>query len=84
MSTAEYRIAFKAGRMFRRSPTSKFVDPDARKGAIILQNGDDGLLHFIWKNRSTNESEEVRVFAVAYCWYSARERVKGRRSADTA
>ena len=83
MSTAEYRIAFKAGRMFRRSPTSKFVDPDARKGAIILQNGDDGLLHFIWKNRSTNESEEVRVFISACRGCSARERVTGGRGADT-
>ena len=68
MSTAEYRIAFKAGRMFRRSPTSKFVDPDARKGAIILQNGDDGLLHFIWKNRSTNVTDEVSNVTVA-CWW---------------
>ncbi|KAI0725635.1 adhesion regulating molecule [Fomitopsis betulina] len=47
------RIAFKAGRCFRRENTS-FVDAEPTKGAIILQNGEDGLLHFIWKNRSTD------------------------------
>lgn len=52
------RIAFKAGRAFRREGTS-FVDAEATKGAILLQNGEDGLLHFIWKNRITNEPEEV-------------------------
>lgn len=52
------RIAFKAGRAFRREGTN-WVDPSPTKGAIILQNGvDDGLLHFIWKNRATNNIEE--------------------------
>ncbi|KAH9947597.1 adhesion regulating molecule [Amylocystis lapponica] len=51
------RIAFKAGRSFRRGSTN-FVDADPTKGAIILQNGDDGLLHFLWKNRSMNNVEE--------------------------
>lgn len=54
------RIAFKAGRCFRRENTN-FVDADPTKGAIILQNGEDGLLHFMWKNRSTSNVEEVRV-----------------------
>ena len=52
------RIAFKAGRAFRRENTN-WVDPSPTKGAIILRNGDDGLLHFIWRNRVTNEAEEV-------------------------
>ncbi|KAI0699282.1 adhesion regulating molecule [Cerioporus squamosus] len=54
---AETRLAFKAGRAFRRGSTN-FVDPDPTKGAILLQNGEDGLLHFIWKNRSNNNVEE--------------------------
>ncbi|KAJ8501973.1 hypothetical protein ONZ51_g318 [Trametes cubensis] len=54
---AETRLAFKAGRAFRRGSTN-FVDPDPTKGAILIQNGEDGLLHFIWKNRSTNDAEE--------------------------
>ncbi|OSX59894.1 hypothetical protein POSPLADRAFT_1149736 [Postia placenta MAD-698-R-SB12] len=53
----EPRIAFKAGRCFRREGTS-FVDASPTKGAIILQNGEDGLLHFMWKNRQTNNVEE--------------------------
>ena len=55
---AETRLAFKAGRAFRRGNTN-FVDPDPAKGAILLQNGEDGLLHFIWKNRVTDENQEV-------------------------
>lgn len=55
---SEIRLAFKAGRAFRREGTN-YVDADPRKGAVLLQNGEDGLLHFIWKNRSTNEVEEV-------------------------
>lgn len=47
-----------AGRAVRREGTNS-VDPVATKGAISLTNGDDGLLHFIWKNRLTNEAEEV-------------------------
>ncbi|KAI0372195.1 adhesion regulating molecule [Pilatotrama ljubarskyi] len=54
---AETRLAFKAGRAFRRGNTN-FVDADPTKGAILIQNGEDGLLHFIWKNRSTNEIDE--------------------------
>ncbi|KZT73735.1 adhesion regulating molecule [Daedalea quercina L-15889] len=51
------RIAFKAGRCFRRENTN-FVDADPTKGAIVLQNGEDGLLHFTWKDRSTNNVVE--------------------------
>ena len=51
-------LGFKAGRAFRREGTN-FVDPDPTKGAILISNGEDGLLHFMWKNRTTNEVEEV-------------------------
>ena len=56
---SETRLAFKAGRAFRRG-ASNFVDPEPTKGAILLQNGEDGLLHFVWKNRTTNVVDEVR------------------------
>jgi len=56
---AEILLAFKAGRAFRREETN-FVDPSPAKGAIILTSGEDGLLHFTWKNRTTNQVEEVR------------------------
>lgn len=55
---AEILLAFKAGRAFRREGTNT-VQPSPTKGAIYLTNGEDGLLHFIWKNRVTNTIEEV-------------------------
>lgn len=45
-------LAFKAGRSFRRAGTN-FVDANPTKGAIILSNSDDGLLHFVWRERAT-------------------------------
>ncbi|RDB17911.1 hypothetical protein Hypma_000888 [Hypsizygus marmoreus] len=54
---SETLLAFKAGRAFRREGTN-FVDPSPDKGAIVVSNGDDGLLHFAWKNRTTGEVEE--------------------------
>jgi len=54
---AEFLLAFKAGRSFRREGT-QFVDASPTKGAIILASSDDGLLHFIWKNRATDGLEE--------------------------
>lgn len=64
----EARIAFKAGRAFRREGTN-VVEPNAAKGAIVLRNGEDGLLHFIWKNRVTDNAEEVcveRLFELSF------------------
>jgi 26S proteasome regulatory subunit N13 len=58
------QLAFKAGRAFRREGTN-FVDPSPAKGAIILTNGEDGLLHFMWKNRATNNVDEV---APSFCF----------------
>lgn len=58
MSEPDILLAFKAGRAFRRE-TSNSVDPSSTKGAILLVNGEDGLLHFQWKNRETGQLEEV-------------------------
>ncbi|KAH8825412.1 adhesion regulating molecule [Flagelloscypha sp. PMI_526] len=54
---SETLLAFKAGRAVRREGSNS-VEPVATKGAISLTSGDDGLLHFIWRNRLTNEIEE--------------------------
>ncbi|KIM43390.1 hypothetical protein M413DRAFT_444214 [Hebeloma cylindrosporum] len=54
---AEILLAFKAGRAFRREG-SNVVEPSPTKGAVYLANGEDGLLHFIWRNRITNVIEE--------------------------
>ncbi|KAH9179302.1 adhesion regulating molecule [Lactarius sanguifluus] len=50
-------LAFKAGRAFRREGTN-IVEPSADKGAIVIERGEDELLHFKWKNRVTEETEE--------------------------
>jgi hypothetical protein len=53
-------LAFKAGRAFRRGGTN-IVEPSADKGAIVIERGEDELLHFMWKNRGTEDTEEVRL-----------------------
>jgi hypothetical protein len=65
---AEQLLTFRAGRAFRREGTN-FVDPIPTKGAIILASGDDGLLHFMWKNRTNNEIEEVSMLQNAVLLY---------------
>ena len=57
-NTQRYILAFKAGRALRRDGTN-FVDPKAEKGAIILYDGEDDLLHFVWKDRTTGNIGEV-------------------------
>jgi len=54
---SEIVLAFKAGRALRREGTN-IVEPSPTKGAIYLTNGEDGLLHFFWKDRTTNTIEE--------------------------
>ena len=57
-NTQRFILAFKAGRALRRDGTN-FVDPKPEKGAIILYDGEDDLLHFVWKDRTTGNVGEV-------------------------
>jgi hypothetical protein len=66
---SEPLLGFKAGRAFRREGTN-IVDCDPTKGAILLSNGEDGLLHFAWKNRTTNEVEEVSMLNLTFTLWS--------------
>ncbi|KDQ62372.1 hypothetical protein JAAARDRAFT_54327 [Jaapia argillacea MUCL 33604] len=50
-------LGFKAGRSLRREGTNQVV-ASPTKGAVLVQRGEDELLHFIWKNRTTNVVEE--------------------------
>ncbi|KTW28583.1 hypothetical protein T552_01844 [Pneumocystis carinii B80] len=50
-------IKFKAGKMIRDG-TTNIVKPDTRKGMIFLRTENDGLLHFYWKDRTTDIIEE--------------------------
>ncbi|KAF9352914.1 adhesion regulating molecule 1 [Mortierella sp. AD094] len=45
-------LQFKAGRCFREGTTNT-VQPDSTKGLVYMEKDDD-LLHFYWKNRTTN------------------------------
>ncbi|KAG0073827.1 hypothetical protein BKA57DRAFT_450429 [Linnemannia elongata] len=49
-------LQFKAGRCFRDGTTNT-VKPDATKGLVYMEE-EDGLLHFFWKNRTTNLVED--------------------------
>ncbi|KAG1733012.1 adhesion regulating molecule [Suillus paluster] len=50
-------LAFKAGRAFRRAGTN-FVDASPTKGAVVVLTNEDGLIHFMWKDRTTGEVGE--------------------------
>ncbi|EMR10392.1 hypothetical protein PNEG_01107 [Pneumocystis murina B123] len=53
----EYIVKFKAGKMIRDG-TTNIVKPDTRKGMIFIRIENDDLLHFYWKDRTTNIIEE--------------------------
>ncbi|KAJ8502908.1 hypothetical protein ONZ45_g11324 [Pleurotus djamor] len=75
---ADYLLAFKAGRAFRREGTN-IVEPSPEKGAVILTNGEDGLLHFVWKNRSTNEiGEDLILFPTDASFVKVPQATSGR------
>ncbi|ORX80287.1 adhesion regulating molecule [Basidiobolus meristosporus CBS 931.73] len=50
-------VQFKAGKCFREG-TTNLVKPDLRKGLVYLQQGEDSLMHFFWKDRKTNQIED--------------------------
>jgi 26S proteasome regulatory subunit N13 len=71
VDTQRYILAFKAGRALRRDATN-FVDPKPEKGAIILYDGEDDLLHFVWKDRTTGSVVEVRITLASNFYRSPR------------
>lgn len=53
---SQYLVSFKAGKMVRNgSLVSPIKD---RKGLVYLQQSDDQLMHFCWKDRTTGQVEE--------------------------
>eukprot|EP01134_Creolimax_fragrantissima_P002291 CFRG2291T1 len=50
-----YLLEFKAGRMKRDGKT---ITPDNRKGSVYIHQSDDSLMHFCWKDRKTNKSDD--------------------------
>lgn len=39
------------------------VTPDKRKGLVYVQQTDDSLIHFCWKDRTSGNVEDVSVSA---------------------
>merc|ERR1712088_1027829 len=49
-------VEFRAGKM--NMSASNLVTPDKRKGQVMVEQGDDQLMHFKWKDRTTGTVED--------------------------
>lgn len=48
-------VEFRAGRM---NMVDKMVNPDNRKGLVYMYQAEDSLIHFCWRDRTTNKVED--------------------------
>lgn len=55
-SSSKYLVEFRAGKMTMKGST---VTPDKRKGQVYIQQTDDSLIHFCWKDRTTGNVDDV-------------------------
>lgn len=55
-SSSKYLVEFRAGKMTLKGST---VTPDKRKGTVYIQQTDDSLIHFCWKDRTSGNVEDV-------------------------
>lgn len=59
-SSSKYLVEFRAGKMTLKGKT---VTPDKRKGTVYIQQSDDSLIHFCWKDRTTgNVDDDLIIF----------------------
>uniref|UniRef100_A0A1A8N893 Adhesion regulating molecule 1 n=1 Tax=Nothobranchius rachovii TaxID=451742 RepID=A0A1A8N893_9TELE len=59
-SSSKYLVEFRAGKMTLKGNT---VTPDKRKGTVYIQQSDDSLIHFCWKDRTTgNVDDDLIIF----------------------
>lgn len=54
-SSSKYLVEFRAGKMSLKGST---VTPDKRKGLVFIQQTDDSLIHFCWKDRTSGTVED--------------------------
>uniref|UniRef100_A0A8C5KEJ1 Proteasomal ubiquitin receptor ADRM1 n=1 Tax=Jaculus jaculus TaxID=51337 RepID=A0A8C5KEJ1_JACJA len=54
-SSNKYLVEFRAGKMSLKGTT---VTPDKRKGLVYIQQTDDSLIHFCWKDRTSGTVED--------------------------
>lgn len=60
-SSSKYLVEFRAGKMSLKGST---VTPDKRKGQVYIQQTDDSLIHFCWKDRTSGNVEDVSLRTV--------------------
>ncbi|KAM9752112.1 proteasomal ubiquitin receptor ADRM1 isoform 5-T5 [Menidia menidia] len=59
-SSSKYLVEFRAGKMTLKGNT---VTPDKRKGTVYIQQSDDSLIHFCWKDRTSgNVDDDLIIF----------------------
>ncbi|XP_040187201.1 proteasomal ubiquitin receptor ADRM1 isoform X1 [Rana temporaria] len=59
-SSSKYLVEFRAGKMSLKGST---VTPDKRKGLVYIQQTDDSLIHFCWKDRTSgNVDDDLIIF----------------------
>ncbi|XP_068589637.1 proteasomal ubiquitin receptor ADRM1 isoform X1 [Cebidichthys violaceus] len=59
-SSSKYLVEFRAGKMTLKG---NVVTPDKRKGTVYVQQSDDSLIHFCWKDRTTgNVDDDLIIF----------------------
>ena len=58
-SSSKNLVEFRAGKMKLNGTT---VTADKRKGLVYVFQGEDSLMHFCWKDRTTSTVEDV-------CWF---------------
>ncbi|XP_068161188.1 proteasomal ubiquitin receptor ADRM1-like isoform X1 [Antennarius striatus] len=59
-SSSKYLVEFRAGKM---TLSGNIVTPDKRKGSVYIQQSDDSLIHFCWKDRTTdNVDDDLIIF----------------------
>lgn len=54
-TTSKALVEFRAGKMNLSGTT---VTPDKRRGQVLIEQGDDQLMHFKWKDRGTGQIED--------------------------
>jgi hypothetical protein len=79
-------IKFKAGKLEhkRKEDSDAFiVTPVEKKGEILLQKGDDQLIHFQWRDRESGNvvdvSDLIHPSLITGPWYLGLSRVSRRR-----
>uniref|UniRef100_A0A671Z1M9 ADRM1 26S proteasome ubiquitin receptor n=1 Tax=Sparus aurata TaxID=8175 RepID=A0A671Z1M9_SPAAU len=59
-SSSKYLVEFRAGKMTLKG---NVVTPDKRKGTVYIQQSDDSLIHFCWKDRTSgNVDDDLIIF----------------------